>query len=93
MAKYPDVQRRAQEEIDRVVGTDRLPTFADDADLPYVNALVKEIFRWRPTAPLAIPHASMEDDTYNGLFIPKDSLVLGNSWYNRLRVICKLKTE
>ncbi|KZV72303.1 cytochrome P450 [Peniophora sp. CONT] len=80
MAKYPDVQRRAQEEIDRVVGTDRLPTFADDADLPYVNALVKEIFRWRPTAPLAIPHASMEDDTYNGLFIPKDSLVLGNSW-------------
>ncbi|VDB95386.1 unnamed protein product [Peniophora sp. CBMAI 1063] len=80
MAKYPEVQRRAQEEIDRVVGTDRLPTFADEADLPYVNGLVKEIFRWRPTAPLAIPHASMEDDTYNGLFIPKDALVIGNSW-------------
>lgn len=45
MMQFPEVQRRAQEEIDRVVGTDRLPTFADRPYLPYVEAVLKETLR------------------------------------------------
>ena len=52
MVMHPEVQRKAQEEIDRVVGNDRLPTFADQSSLPYVDALVKEVFRCYPVAPL-----------------------------------------
>ena len=51
MALYPDVQRRAQEELDRVVGKGRLPEFSDQGSLPYVNAVVKELFRWHPVLP------------------------------------------
>ena len=48
-AKYPEVRRKAQEEIDRVCGTERAPLFSDFNDLPYINACVKEAMRWRPT--------------------------------------------
>jgi cytochrome P450 len=51
MLMNPDAQAKAQEEIDRVVGTDRLPTFDDEANLPYVSALSREIFRWQQVAP------------------------------------------
>lgn len=51
MALFPEAQKRAQAEIDRVIGTDRLPTFSDRDDLPYVNALVKEVMRWHSVAP------------------------------------------
>lgn len=52
MTLYPDVQAKAQEEVDRVTGSIRLPTFSDRANMPYVNALVKEILRWNPAVPL-----------------------------------------
>jgi cytochrome P450 len=48
LAKYPQVQKRAREEIDRVCGTDRGPSWSDFEKLPYVNAIVKEALRWRP---------------------------------------------
>lgn len=51
MARYPAVFKRAQEEIDRVIGTDRLPSFKDRDSLPYINALCKEIFRWENVVP------------------------------------------
>ncbi len=66
MAMYPDVQKRAQEEIDRVVGTGRMPTFEDREQLPYVDAILKEALRWQPPVPLGVPHRVIEDDTYNG---------------------------
>lgn len=74
----PVAQDRAQEEIDRVVGTDRLPTFDDEPNL--VSAISKEVFRWQQVAPFAIPHRLMEDDVYNGYFLPKNSIILGNAW-------------
>jgi len=80
MLMNPDAQTKAQEEIDRVIGTDRLPTFDDESKLPYVSALSKEVFRWQQVAPFAIPHRLMEDDFYNGYFLPKNSIVLGNAW-------------
>ena len=52
MALYPDVMRKAQAEIDTVVGRHRMPTFADRPHLPYVRAIVKEVLRWRPVGPL-----------------------------------------
>lgn len=52
MALYPNVMRRAQQEIDTVVGNGRLPTFADAPNLPYMRAMVREVLRWRPVGPL-----------------------------------------
>ena len=54
MTLFPEVQRKAQEEIDTVIGTDRLPVLADRDNLPYVNALCKEVMRWNPVAPLGM---------------------------------------
>jgi cytochrome P450 len=81
MALYPEVQQKAQEEIERVIGPYKLPTFNDRERLPYIDAVVKETLRWHPVAPLAIPHAATEDDIYEGYFIPKGSLILANIWY------------
>ncbi len=51
MALFPDVAKKAQAEIDAVVGNDRLPTFADREHLPYVDALAKEVLRWNTVVP------------------------------------------
>nr|BED42962.1 cytochrome P450 monooxygenase [Trametes versicolor] len=80
IALHPEVQARAQEEIDRVVGTHRLPDFVDRDRLPYVTAIMKEILRWHPPAPTGIPHLLKEDDVYRGYHIPKGSIVMGNVW-------------
>ncbi|RDX42203.1 cytochrome P450 [Lentinus brumalis] len=79
MALHPDVQRRAQAEIDIVVGPSRLPLMSDRPALPYIDALVNECLRWMPTAQLGVPHRSMADDEYNGYLIPKGTLVLTNT--------------
>jgi cytochrome P450 len=52
MTLYPDVLRTAQAELDEVVGPDRMPSFSDQPNLPYIEAVVKEVLRWRPVAPL-----------------------------------------
>jgi len=71
----------AHAELDAVIGPDRLPTYADEASLPYIKALCKEALRWRPVAVLGgTPHASSEADTYRGYYIPKGTNILGNSW-------------
>ena len=61
MIAHPGIQKRAQYELDAVVGRARTPTFSDAPDLPYVQALVKESLRWRPALPLGIPHATTEN--------------------------------
>ena len=81
MLIYPEVQQKAFEEIERVVGGDRLPNMDDDQDLPYIRACMKESLRWMPTTILgAVPHAVTEDDWYNGHLIPKDAGVMNNVW-------------
>ncbi|KAI0768404.1 cytochrome P450 [Irpex lacteus] len=79
MLLHPEAQQKAQEEIDRVVGRDRLPEFSDRDSLPFVTAVVYESFRWQPVLPLGLPHQSMADDVYNGMFIPKGSIIIANS--------------
>lgn len=52
MALHPEEQARAQEEIDSAIGHSRLPSLSDKPDLPYTNALIKEVMRWHPVLPL-----------------------------------------
>ncbi|KAF9261358.1 cytochrome P450 [Marasmius fiardii PR-910] len=80
MVCYPKTQQKAQEEIDRVVGKDRLPSLEDKSMLPYVMAILFEVMRWQPVNPLALAHLVTEEDEYKGFRIPKDSVVLGNIW-------------
>ncbi|GAB1316038.1 hypothetical protein MFIFM68171_06248 [Madurella fahalii] len=81
MIKFEHVQRKAQEEIDRVVGTDRLPAFEDRENLPYIDALVKEATRWWPVVPMGFPHTVTEDLEFNGFFIPKGASVIPSIWW------------
>ncbi|KAG2156216.1 cytochrome P450 [Suillus clintonianus] len=81
MTLFPDVQKTAQAEIDAVVGTDRLPSFADRHSLPYTEALVKEVLRWNVVGPTGIAHRLIEDDIHDGYYIPKGSLIIPNIWY------------
>ncbi|KAF7365092.1 O-methylsterigmatocystin oxidoreductase [Mycena venus] len=80
MALNPEVVRKAQDEIDTVVGVGRLPGFEDRSALPYCEAVFREVLRWRPAVPLAVAHATGEDDVYEGYFIPKGTMVLPNIW-------------
>ena len=95
MVKYPKVQKKAQEEIDRVVGRNRLPEFSDKESLPYILAMVKETLRWSMVNPngasstllatillnsASVGHLCTEDDEVDGYFIPKGTVVIGNSW-------------
>ncbi|KAF8639539.1 hypothetical protein AX17_001444 [Amanita inopinata Kibby_2008] len=80
MVMFPEVQRRAREEVDSAVGAHRLPDFCDRAALPYIDAMISETLRWNPPTPLAVPHRALQDDIYEGFFIPKGATVVGNSW-------------
>ena len=53
MVLHPDLQMKAQQEIDSVVGLDSLPSFLDRDRLPYIEAIIQEIFRWNPATPLS----------------------------------------
>ncbi|KAF7358844.1 Cytochrome p450 [Mycena sanguinolenta] len=78
MTMYPDVQKKAQAAVDEVVGHGRLPDFQDD--IPYIDAVVREVLRWRAVLPLSVPHAVTEDDIYKGYHIPAGAVVVGNTW-------------
>ncbi|KAK6199107.1 hypothetical protein LQW54_010089 [Pestalotiopsis sp. IQ-011] len=80
MALNPEAMRKAQEEIDHVVGPDRLPTWEDEQNLPYVRAMIKETLRWRPVNKFGMYHAASEDSWYGDYFIPKDAVVVLNWW-------------
>ncbi|KAJ3573150.1 hypothetical protein NP233_g2618 [Leucocoprinus birnbaumii] len=80
MLTHPKNQRKAQEEIDAVVGKDCLPDFSHREHLPYLNAVLKETFRWNPTVPTGVPHFTTEDDEYAGYHIPKGSMVFPNTY-------------
>jgi len=86
MSLYPDVQAAAQKELDAVVGTERLPDISDRGQLPYVDALCKEVLRWHVCLPTAIPHCAREDFIYERggdtkpMLIPKGAGVIPNVW-------------
>lgn len=77
---FPEAVRKAHHELDQVVGSEKLPSFDDLPNLPYVDAFVKEVMRWRPLAPLGVPHSVIEDDEYMGYHIPKGATIFPNHW-------------
>ncbi|KAF5606611.1 oxidoreductase [Fusarium subglutinans] len=81
MLLFPDVQSKAQKEIDSVVGTSRLPQFEDRPNLPYVDALIKETLRWIPVTPMGIVHTADEDIHYKEFVIPKGATFLPATWW------------
>lgn len=80
MTLYPEVQRKAQEEIDALTGGERLPVYADRDRLPYIDAIIKELHRWHPVLPLGLPHCASQADEYRGWHIPAGSIVFPNVW-------------
>jgi cytochrome P450 len=80
MVLYPDAQRKAQDEIDRVIGKGRWPAMVDRPRMPYVEALFLEVLRWHPVAPLGVPHRLTRDDTWGSYTLPKGSTVISNIW-------------
>jgi cytochrome P450 len=81
MLIWPVIQQKAQDEVDRVVGPDRLPTIEDYDQLPYIRCCIKESLRWMPTVVLGVPHSALREDTYMGYTIPKGAMLVNNVWY------------
>ena len=77
---HPEVQAKAQEEMDAVVGPDRLPVWADEAKLPYLRAMIKETLRLRPANKFGMNHYTSADDWFEGMFIPKNTTIVLNWW-------------
>lgn len=80
MTTQPDIQQRAQEEIDTVVGKERLPSLQDRASLPYVECILKEVLRWASPSPMGLFHCTATDDYFQGYYIPKKATVIANIW-------------
>ena len=87
MAMHPEKQKKAQAELDAVVGPHRLPEFSDRDSLPYTRAILKEVMRWHIIVPIGLPHLTMDDDEYNGYFIPARTILNTNIWFVPLRAI------
>ena len=76
MALFPEAQKKAQAELDKVVGPHRLPNFSDIPKMPYIRAVVMETMRWMPVTPFGVPHSAIADDTYKGYHIPKGTCLI-----------------
>ena len=63
MAKHPDIQEKVAQEVDDVIGRDRLPSLEDFGKLPYTEAAMHEVMRYGTVVPLGVAHAALEDTT------------------------------
>ncbi|XP_040480216.1 cytochrome P450 2C23-like [Ursus maritimus] len=75
LLKHPEVESRVHEEIDRVVGRDRVPCMKDRAQMPYTDAVVHEIQRYINLIPSSLPHVVIQDTKFRQFFIPKGTTV------------------
>ncbi|XP_015779092.1 PREDICTED: steroid 17-alpha-hydroxylase/17,20 lyase-like isoform X1 [Acropora digitifera] len=80
LVRNPKVQQRIHQELDDVIGRERLPELADKANLPYLDATIMEVLRYSSLVPLLFPHSTTADTTLDGYEIPKDTIVLFNVW-------------
>ncbi|XP_036971560.1 cytochrome P450 2J1-like [Acanthopagrus latus] len=78
MAKYPEIQAKVQDEIDRVIGQSRQPSMDDRAKLPYTDAVIHECMRMGNIAPLGLPHITIRDMQLCGYTVPKGVVVVPN---------------
>ncbi|KAF8793939.1 Cytochrome P450 2G1 like protein [Argiope bruennichi] len=79
-AAYPEVQKKIHTEIDEVLGSERFPTWQDRINMPFTEAVLAEVMRWKTIAPLNLTHYTLEDTELRGYFIPKHTLVVGVLW-------------
>lgn len=79
MAVFPEVQKKAHAELDRVVGPNRHPEFDDIDKMPYIQAIIMETMRFIPVVPFGVPHMNIEDDMFNGYYIPKGTTLVAVS--------------
>ncbi|KAF9264352.1 cytochrome P450 [Marasmius fiardii PR-910] len=82
MVLHPEIQARAQKELDEVTGITRLPDFSDRENLPYIDAILAEVLRWNPVAPFALPHRAVNDDIYEGYLIPGGKVLISCDGYS-----------
>lgn len=80
LLRHPESMRKAKEELDRVVGTNRRVEESDIEDLPYLRAVIKESLRLHPALALTVPRNSMEETNFMGYMIPKDTQIWVNVW-------------
>ncbi|KAF5353990.1 hypothetical protein D9756_007074 [Leucocoprinus leucothites] len=80
ICQNPEIQEKAQKELDSVLEGSRLPELEDRPSLPYIDAIAKESMRWHPVLPMGVPHMATDNDEYNGWFIPKGTIVIGSAW-------------
>ena len=80
LLRHPQIMKQVQDELERVIGMNRMVEETDLANLTYLSMVIKESFRLHPVAPFLIPRESMEDIEISGYYIPKKSLVIINSW-------------
>ncbi|KAK9926265.1 hypothetical protein M0R45_023506 [Rubus argutus] len=80
LLRNPRVMKNLQEELQSVIGMDRMVEETDLSKLSYLSMVVKESFRLHPVAPLLVPHESIEDITIDGYNIPKKSRIIVNIW-------------
>ncbi|KAE9389634.1 cytochrome P450 [Gymnopus androsaceus JB14] len=78
IAMEPEAQIKAHRELEKVLGPGDLPSFSDESTLPYITAIVREILRHHSVNPLGLPHLLIQDDIYEGCFLPKGSIVIAN---------------
>ncbi|KAM0430966.1 hypothetical protein ACHAPT_005600 [Fusarium lateritium] len=79
LAGHADVRNKVREEVEAVCGG-RMPTGEDIGKMPYLKACLMEVFRWRPSAPLGLPHVTDSDDTYKGYLIPRGTTIIVNAF-------------
>ncbi|EOD46637.1 putative cytochrome p450 protein [Neofusicoccum parvum UCRNP2] len=80
LAAYPEVQERANSELTSVVGDARSPAFEDEAALPYIRAIAKEVLRMRPITNFGTPHYTTEPVRYKDFWIPANTVVTINQY-------------
>ncbi|XP_060568095.1 cytochrome P450 1A5-like [Ruditapes philippinarum] len=81
LLNYPQYQKLLQNEFDREIGRQRLPTFKDRSNCPFFKAFELEVHRYITVVPLMLPHKCKEDIDFEGYDIAMNSTVIGNSWY------------
>ncbi|XP_072040944.1 cytochrome P450 2J4-like [Amphiura filiformis] len=80
MMAYPEIQDKVQQEIDNVVGRNRLPNISDKEQMPYTEATLMEIQRIASIVPLGVPHYASEETTLFGYTIPQNTIIMSNIW-------------
>jgi hypothetical protein len=89
MAMYPEVQKKAQSQLDRVLVDGRLPELSDRPSLPWVDAIIKETLRWSSMTPVSLAHStSSHDMLQDKYFIPEGTIVMANVWWAPIRNLC-----